>query len=150
MRYQGTSLCLPYDIRDTLSVNGIELGPQQSERSDSGLLMPFLFLLLLVFFISWPDFINFSTKGSGAEAAPWMIALGAGLLLGALAQRSQFCITGSIRDIFLVGLRSYLPWGLGIFMISACEHDNHIPNLNKKKGTPSSAGPFFVDGIMGC
>ncbi|MFH1020248.1 MAG: YedE family putative selenium transporter [Pseudomonadota bacterium] len=102
-----------------MAVNGVELGPQQSERSGSGLVMPFLFLLLLAFFIARPDFINFSTKGSGAEAAPWLLALGSGLLLGALAQRSQFCITGSIRDIFLVGMRSYLPWGLGIFMVSA-------------------------------
>lgn len=102
-----------------MAVNGVELGPQQSERSGSGLLMPGLFLLLLAFFIARPDFIIFSSKGSGAEAAPWLVALGAGLLLGALAQRSQFCITGSIRDIFLVGMRSYLPWGLGTFIVSA-------------------------------
>src|SRR6185369_8371253 len=61
-----------------MAVNGVELGPQQSERSGSGLMMPFMFLLLLAFFIARPDFINFSTKGSAAESAPWLIALGAG------------------------------------------------------------------------
>lgn len=102
-----------------MAVNGVELGPQQSERTGGGLVMPFIFLLLLAFFIARPEFINFSTKGSAAEAAPWLIALGSGLLLGALAQRSQFCITGSIRDLFLVGLRTYLIWGLGAFLLSA-------------------------------
>jgi len=102
-----------------MAVNGVELGPQQSERSGGGLVMPFMFLLLLAFFIARPDFINFSTKGSAAESAPWTIALGAGLLLGALAKRSQFCITGSIRDFFLVGFRTYLIWGLGAFVLSS-------------------------------
>ncbi|MDA8414126.1 MAG: YedE family putative selenium transporter [Desulfobacteraceae bacterium] len=102
-----------------MAVNGVELGPQQSEGTGGGLVMPFVFLLLLAFFIARPEFIIFSAKGSGAEAAPWLIALGSGLLLGALAQRSQFCITGSIRDLFLVGVRTYLIWGLGAFLLSA-------------------------------
>jgi len=101
------------------AVKGVELGPQQVERTGNGLVMPFLFLLLLAFLIIRPDFINFSTNGGGTEAAPWLWALASGLLLGALAQRSQFCITGSIRDIFLVGRRSYLHWGLGTFVLSA-------------------------------
>lgn len=101
------------------AVNGVELGDQKTEHSGSGLMMPLLFLLLLAFLIIRPDFINFSIKGSGTDAAPWQTALAAGLLLGALAQRSQFCITGSIRDIFLVGRRSYLYWGLGAFLLSA-------------------------------
>lgn len=101
------------------AVNGVELGSQRAEPSGSGLVMPFLFLLLLAFLIIRPDFINFSTDGSGTEAAPWQWALAAGGLLGVLAQRSQFCITGSIRDIFLVGRRSYLHWGLGAFVLSA-------------------------------
>lgn len=101
------------------AVKGVELGPQKTEHTGNGLLMPFLFLLLLAFLVIRPDFINFSTSGSGTEAAPWLWALAAGLLLGALAQRSQFCITGSIRDIFLVGRRSYLHWGLAAFVLSA-------------------------------
>lgn len=101
------------------AVKGVELGGQQVERTGNGLVMPFLFLLLLAFLVVRPEFINFSVKGSATEAAPWLTALAAGLLLGALAQRSQFCITGSIRDIFLVGGRSYLYWGLGAFVLSA-------------------------------
>ncbi len=94
-----------------VAVNGVELGPQRAERSGSGLMLLFLFIR--------PDFINYSTKGSATDAAPWQTALAAGLLLGALAQRSQFCITGSIRDVFLVGRRSYMYWGLGAFFLSA-------------------------------
>ncbi|HEY3309005.1 MAG TPA: YedE family putative selenium transporter [Desulfuromonadaceae bacterium] len=101
------------------AVNGVELGSQRAEKTGSGLLMPFLFLLMLAFLIMRPDFINFSSQGSGAEAAPWVAALAIGFLLGGLAQRSQFCITGSIRDLIMVGLRSYMPWGLGTFLASA-------------------------------
>ncbi len=101
------------------SLKGVELTPPQPERSGSGLLLPFLFTLLLLFLIVRPDFVAFSTKGSASEAAPWQAALAAGLLLGGLAQRSQFCITGSIRDFLLVRGRSYLHWGLGGFVLSA-------------------------------
>lgn len=101
------------------ALNGVELAPPKPERSGNGLMLPFLFMLLLGFLLFRPDFVVFSTKGSAAEAAPWQAALAAGLLLGALAQRSQLCITGSIRYFFIVRWRSYLHWGLGCFVLSA-------------------------------
>lgn len=42
-----------------------------------------------------------STGGGGALHAPRAASLGAGLLLGAVCQRSRFCVTGSVRDFFL-------------------------------------------------
>lgn len=42
-----------------------------------------------------------SVKGPGAARAPFLISLGAGLLIGVLAQRSRFCTMGSLRDVFL-------------------------------------------------
>ncbi len=38
----------------------------------------------------------------GGKRAPFLLSLLAGLLLGALAQRSRFCSVGGIRDVFLV------------------------------------------------
>ena len=101
------------------AVKGVELGAQKAEKTGSGLLLPLFFLLMALFLIMRPGFLNVSSLGSGAEAAPWLAALAIGFLLGGLAQRSQFCITGSIRDLILVGFRSYMPWGLGMFLVGA-------------------------------
>ncbi len=40
-------------------------------------------------------------KGPGAQRAPFIISLAAGLFIGAIAQRSRFCTMGSLRDIIL-------------------------------------------------
>ena len=42
-----------------------------------------------------------STSGPGSQQAPLWIALGAGLIVGALAQRSRLCMVGGIRDAVL-------------------------------------------------
>ena len=39
-----------------------------------------------------------SAEGPGAAHAPWYVSIIAGLLVGALAQRSRFCMAGGIRD----------------------------------------------------
>jgi uncharacterized protein len=99
--------------------NGVELGTHSRERGGSGFLVPALFLLLLIFLVARPGFINFSERGSATEHAYWPVSLGAGLLLGALAQRSRFCITGSIRDTFILGARSYMLFGTAAFIMAA-------------------------------
>jgi YedE family putative selenium metabolism protein len=98
---------------------GIDLGAHTRERGGSGLLVPASFVLLLVFLVARPGFILFSDRGSAAQHAGWPTSLGAGLLLGAVAQRSRFCITGSVRDTFLMGLRSYMFFGAAAFFAAA-------------------------------
>ncbi len=97
---------------------GVHLGRYGEARGGSGLLVPGFFGLLLLLLLARPGFVIFSGRGSAAQHAPWLIALGAGLALGALAQRSRFCITGSIRDTLLMGRRSSLLWGLLAFVIT--------------------------------
>ena len=82
------------------------------------LLMCF-FVLLLAFLLLRPGFVLFSGRGSAAEAAPIFIALGIGLLLGALAQRTRFCITGGLRDLMIMGARAPLFWGFLLFVLVA-------------------------------
>lgn len=98
---------------------GIDLGRAEEERGGSGLLVPAGFVLLLLFLLARPAFIFFSERGSAAQHAPLMISLLVGLLLGALAQRSRFCITGSVRDSMLMGSRSPLFWGFIAFLVGA-------------------------------
>ncbi len=85
--------------------NGFNLGRAYKGKKASGWVFPAFMLLLLVFTIFTPKFgsnaIFSSVKGPGAMHAPLIISLAAGLLIGAIAQRSRFCTMGAIRDIFV-------------------------------------------------
>jgi hypothetical protein len=96
--------------------HGLHLGRTQRDPSGSGLLVPGLFLLLLVFYFVRPGFLLESPYGGASQHAPGLLALGVGLFLGFLAQRSRFCITGGVRDSFLFGLRAPLLWGVIAFV----------------------------------
>lgn len=99
--------------------HGVEMARPSQGSASGGHLVPALFVILLLFFIMRPGFLLFSAKGGGAQYAPWLVALGAGALLGGLAQRTRFCITGSIRNTFLMGLRTPALWGLLAFVAAA-------------------------------
>lgn len=95
--------------------NGFSLGASERNPRAAGLVMPFIALGLLAFLFLKPLFgpanpdgvatgpIFFSTSGPGSQHAPALIALGAGLLVGWLAQRSRFCTVGALRDLFMMG-----------------------------------------------
>jgi len=117
--------------------HGVELGrlTPAAAPAGSGLLAPFFFLMLLLFTLFVPPFLLVSEKGSSAQHAPLLVSLGAGLLLGFVAQRSRFCITGSIRDVLLMGRRAPLLWGGGAFLAAAV-----IVNLATGRFSPGFAG----------
>ena len=54
--------------------------------------------VLFVLFLAVPALFKQSTEGPGSKAAPWILALVCGLVVGALAQRSRLCMAGGIRD----------------------------------------------------
>lgn len=68
-----------------------------------GQMFPVLQLVFLIFLIAAPAFIHFSEAGAGPGAlhAPVVISLIAGLIVGALAQRTRLCMVGGIRDAVL-------------------------------------------------
>lgn len=80
---------------------GYTLGRNQSQSALNALAGPFTAVFLLLLLIAAPAFILFSTEGPGAARAPLLLALGAGLLSGILAQRSRLCTMGAIRDMIL-------------------------------------------------
>ena len=114
---------------------GVELAPQTRGTANGGFLTPALFVLLLVFFVARPGFLLFSSQGGGAQYAPWLVSLTVGGGLGVIAQRSRFCITGSIRNFMLMGLRVPALWGLLAFGAAAL-----AANLATGRFTPGLYG----------
>ena len=80
---------------------GFSLKKSQPQSKVEGLLMPVITVALLVLLVAAPTFILFSTEGPGSLRAPLIAALVAGLLVGALAQRTRLCMAGGIRDAIM-------------------------------------------------
>jgi len=87
--------------------SGYSLGRAYAQKPASGYLFPVFMaglFLLLVFRVAFAEGgpLFFSQKGPGSQFAPVWVSLGAGLIIGAIAQRSRFCTMGSIRDVILL------------------------------------------------
>lgn len=96
---------------------GYSLGRAQPQSKAGGYIFPVLALTLLVFAVFQPTFIFASKEGPGSMHAPLAVALGAGLLVGILAQRSRLCMVGGIRD-FILFRDTYLLIGFAAILCS--------------------------------
>jgi uncharacterized protein len=107
--------------------HGFSLGRPNQLPAPNALLMPVLMALLLAALLWKPVFIALSSKGAGAQYAPVYLSLLAGLGIGALGQRTGFCITGGISRFFMWGPREFtvcpkttgLAMGMGSFFVFA-------------------------------
>lgn len=94
---------------------GFNLGVPKNEKTATGLLIPIIMVALLVMAIVFPLFPEGAGKHLGAtgrigvgeepaipQLAGIFVSLGAGLVVGFLAQRSRFCFMGGFRDLFMV------------------------------------------------
>jgi YedE family putative selenium metabolism protein len=92
------------------------LTPNTSQRKIEGMIFPILCLVLLGMALFQSGLFGQSVKGPGAQHAPFAIALAAGLVIGALVQRTRFCFIGMISHIFLFKRFSML---LGVVALTA-------------------------------
>jgi YedE family putative selenium metabolism protein len=94
---------------------GFDLGRAHDQRAVDGMTMPVIFVGLVACAVFLPTFIeggaiHVGTKGHpGAGEAPAVsvglgiaLSLGAGLLVGVLAQRSRLCMAGGVRDMVFI------------------------------------------------
>lgn len=102
---------------------GFSLGRSYKTRYPVGLAMPVAMVILLLLAFFYPKFgdnaaLFRSAKGPGAAAAPIILSLIAGLIIGFLAQRTRFCTVGAIRDLILMK-DIHLLSGLVAFLVAA-------------------------------
>jgi uncharacterized protein len=98
---------------------GVDVGTPQPQPAGvlQGALLPVALVALLALSLL-PGLLLAAESGPGALHAPFVLSLGAGLALGAMAQRSRFCVTGAFGNLFLARDRTLL-MGLGAFLGSA-------------------------------
>ena len=102
---------------------GYSLGRSHKTAPAVGWMMPLMMLgmlLLLIFGIKVGEngALFLSESGPGSMHAAVGVSLGAGLVIGFLAQRTRFCTMGSIRDVILMG-DTHLISGVGALLVVA-------------------------------
>lgn len=107
-----------------------------------GAVLPVMEVILLVLLVAAPAFIHFTEPdgGPGAKHAAIAISLIAGLIVGALAQRTRLCMVGGLRDVVL--FREFkLILGFAAILVSAL-----VCNLIL---TSVTDGTYFTLGLAG-
>lgn len=82
---------------------GYSLGRTYKLSRAEGALFPAVQAVMLILLIAAPAFIYFTAAdgGPGGKHAAILLSLLAGLIVGALAQRTRLCMVGGIRDVIL-------------------------------------------------
>ena len=119
---------------------GFSLKKSQPQPRIEGLLMPAVNVGLLILVIATPAFIFFSVEGPGSMRSPIAAALIAGLVVGAIAQRSRLCMAGGIRDAMM--LRDFhLLMGFVAIFVAVLVGNLIVGGMGLKGGfTPGFAG----------
>jgi len=80
---------------------GFTLKRTYNVAKTDGFSLPFIMVLLLIALLAVPGILSLSEAGPGAMFAPWGMALGVGLLIGAVGFVTRLCFVAGIRDSFL-------------------------------------------------
>ncbi len=134
--------------------SGVDLGaPTPAAGRLQGVLVPAAFALLLVLGLAAPGYLAAGTSGPAASRAPLAFALGSGLVIGALAQRSRFCVTGSFTNLFLArdwtlmrGLVALFAAALAVNLVSG---SFHLGILDQPGANPDWLWNFLSMALVG-
>ena len=80
---------------------GFSLGRSYRQGKLEGFAITGINVALLVVLVAFPTLLLFSESGPGSMRAPIWAALAAGLIVGAIAQRTRLCMVGGIRVVIL-------------------------------------------------
>ena len=125
---------------------GFSLGRTHALGKLEGSFITILQVGAFVLLVAAPTFIFFSEAGAGPGAmhAPIMISLIAGLVVGAIAQKSRLCMVGGIRNVVLFKDFSLLVPFIVIFIVAL------VVNIIMQNTVAASIGKsFFKLGFEG-
>ena len=99
---------------------GYSLKRTYTQTKLDGVIFPAIQVVVFILLVAAPAFIFFTEAGGGpgAKHAAVAISLIAGLIVGALAQRTRLCMVGGIRDVVLFREPKLL-MGFGAILVSA-------------------------------
>lgn len=111
----------PYVLGRPMTLTGYSLKRTYRLPAAEGAIWPLVQLALLALLIAAPAFILFTAagKGPGAQHAAIAVSLVAGLIVGALAQQTRFCMVGGVRD-FILFRENRLLLGFVSVLVAAC------------------------------
>lgn len=92
------------------------LGRAYRQSKVEGLAFPVMLILGFILSFIGVTFFALSESGPGSMHAPVWLALGIGLIVGALCQRSRLCMVGGIRDAVLFKEFGLLSGFVGILL----------------------------------
>lgn len=95
---------------------GFSLGRSHVANKASGAVLPALMVGVFVL-ATCTSLLKFSESGPGSVHAPIAISLVAGLVFGAVAQKSRMCFAGGIRDVILMKNFDLLTVIVGLFAV---------------------------------
>ncbi|MCL2606053.1 MAG: YedE family putative selenium transporter [Coriobacteriia bacterium] len=98
---------------------GFSLKRNYDQGKLEGSLLPIAALILLGIVLFAPVILLFSIEGPGSMHAPLLIALAAGLAIGALGFASRLCFTGGIRDAILMKKIPPMLWAFVALLVVA-------------------------------
>lgn len=97
---------------------GFTLKRNYKQTKLEGFVFPVINILLFIMLITSSTLLIFSKEGPGSQHAPAYIALGVGLAVGVICQRTRLCMVGGIRDLVLFK-DSYLILGFLAMLLAA-------------------------------
>lgn len=98
---------------------GFSLNRNYKTSKSDGYILPTFSIGLLILLLVAPAFIFFSKEGPGSQHAPIIASLVAGLIVGALAQKTRLCMVGGMRDKILFGQNYLLLGFISIIVFAA-------------------------------
>lgn len=96
---------------------GFTLRRAYAQSRTEGAALPIISAVLLALSVLLPSLFAASESGPGSMHAPILIALGVGLVVGGLCQRSRFCTAAASRDAILFGDFSMV-WGFAAVIVT--------------------------------
>lgn len=95
---------------------GFSLGRAYEQSKVEGISFSAVAVVMLIVALFIPVLLKASTTGPGSQHAPILISLAAGLIVGALAQRTRLCMAGGIRDVVLFKDPTLALGSIAVFM----------------------------------